>query len=248
MDSLTRTFEERLQEIETYLDLLDAFELQVGLGPGPPIIGDSIITPQQQKILYSSVYLQLYNLIEATITWCVSSVCNAAAKDGRWRPGDLSENLRREWVKHEAKTNVVLNKDKRLDNAVAFCENLIQALPVMAWSIEKSGGNWDENQISDIAGRIGFDLSISPAAYKGIKRPIRDDKGPLVLVKDLRNQLAHGKLSFAECGAGVTVIDLRDLKDKTAIYLREVVAAFDTFVAGHEFLILAKRPGTHNNL
>lgn len=241
MDSLTQTFEERLQEIETYLDLLEALDRQVQ--KGFPEIGGVAITAQQQKILYSSVYLQLYNLVEATVTWCVDAVCAAATSSGRWKPGDLSDALRREWIRHKARTHVDLNHEHRLESAVNMCDSLIQALPVLAWTIEKGrGGNWDEDEIKVIARRIGFDLQISREVYSGIKRPIRDDKGSLALVKDLRNRLAHGSLSFSECGAGVTVPDLRNLKERTADYLREVVAAFRAHIDGHGFLIPARRP------
>ena len=58
-DPLLEAFEERLQEIDAYLDLLDAIQHQAQTGP--PKIGDVTITTQQQRILYSSVYLQLYN-------------------------------------------------------------------------------------------------------------------------------------------------------------------------------------------
>ena len=187
------------------------------------------------------MYLHLYNLVEATVTWCVDAVC-AAAKDGRWRPGDLSSELRREWVRHTARTHIDLNSENRLDAAFAMCERLVLALPVLAISIEKGGGNWDENEIRTIARRLGFDLKISENAYSGIKRKIRDDKGSLALVRDLRNRLAHGSLSFAECGAGVTAPDLRDLKDRTVLYLREVVGAFTSFIEMYEFLIPAQRP------
>ena len=62
MYSFVRSFEERLIEIESYLELLEALENQVRRGL--PQFGEdgSTITVQQQKILYSSVYLQLYNL------------------------------------------------------------------------------------------------------------------------------------------------------------------------------------------
>ena len=244
MDSLTQPFEERLQEIETYLDLLEALERQVQ--EGFPKIGGVTITAQHQKILYSSVYLQLYNLVEATITWCVDAVCAAATSSGRWRPGDLSDDLRREWIRHKARTHIDLNHEHRLDSAVSMCDSLIQALPVLAWTIEKGrGGNWDEDEIKTIARRIGFDLQISRDVYSDIKRPVRDDKGSLALVKDLRNRLAHGSLSFSECGAGATVPDLRELKKRTADYLREVVAAFRAHIDGHGFLIPAqRRPGS----
>jgi hypothetical protein len=241
MDQLTQTFEERLQEIEVYLDLLDALERQVQ--QGPPKIGGAAITAQQQKILYSSVYLQLYNLVEATVTWCVEAVCTAAAEKGRWRPADLVTNLRREWVRSIARTHLELNQDNRLEAACQLCDHLVQALPLIKWSVEGGRrGNWDDEEIKAITARLGCELRISNDVYKGIKLPIREDKGSLVLVRYLRNKLAHGTLSFTECGDGVTVFDLRDLKDRTALYLREVVAAFRAYIDGYEFLVPARRP------
>ena len=80
MDDFVQAFEERLQEIETYLDLLEALEKQVQRGL--PKIGQAgpIITVQQQRILYSSVYLQLYNLIESTVTRCVEAISTAVVE------------------------------------------------------------------------------------------------------------------------------------------------------------------------
>jgi hypothetical protein len=85
-------------------------------------------------------------------------------------------------------------------------------------------------------------LQISADALKGIKRHIRDDKGALALIRDLRNRLGHGSLSFSECGDGMTVPDLRDLKQRTALYLREVVAGFRAYIDSYEFLIPGRRP------
>lgn len=240
---LSQPFEERLQEIEAYLDLLEALEVQAGGGLAPRI-GEALITTQQQKVLYSSVYLQIYNLVEATVTWCVDAVCSAAADGGRWRPGDLAETLRREWVRSIARTHTELSTQNRLDSTLRLFQHLVQGLPVEAWEIEKGGGNWDDEQIELIVRRLGFELQISPQVHTGIKRPIRDDKGPLKLVKDLRNRLAHGSISFSECGDGITVVDLKDLKEKTANYLREVVAAFERFIASHDYLIPEMRPET----
>jgi MAE_28990/MAE_18760-like HEPN len=238
MDTLT-SFEERLQEIESYLDLLEALERQVQLGP--PTIGGAVITAQQQKILYSSVYLQLYNLVEATITWCVDAVCSAATENGRWLPGDLAENIRREWVRWKARTHIELNSDKRLESAAAICDHLINSLPLLELSIERRG-NVDENVIQQVAERLGLTLRLSQTVLTGVKRHVRDDKGPLVLVKDLRNKLAHGSISFSECGDSVTVLDLRELKQRTVDYLREVIAGFSAYITGYEFIVPARRP------
>jgi hypothetical protein len=238
-DTLDQTFEERLQEIESYLDLLEALERQVQAGP--PIIGGATITAQQQKILYSGVFLQLYNLVEATVTWCVTAVCEAACEHGRWKPSDLTSKLRREWVRATARTHLELNEENRLDAAVQMCDLLIQSNSVVNFTIARRG-NWDEQDIQTITERLGCTLQISADVLKGIKRHIRDDKGALALIRDLRNRLGHGSMSFSECGEGITVPELRNLKNRTALYLREVVAAFRAYIASYEFLVPARRP------
>jgi hypothetical protein len=238
-DKLSQTFEERLQEIEAYLDLLEALERQVQTGP--PTIGGATITAQQQKILYSCVFLQLYNLVEATVTWCVNAVCEAASEQGRWKPSDLTSKLRREWVRATAHTHIELTEENRLDCAVELCELLIQSTPILNFTVARRG-NWDDQEIQSITTRLGCELQISADALKGIKRHIRDDKGALALIRDLRNRLGHGSLSFSECGDGMTVPDLRDLKQRTALYLREVVAGFRAYIDSYEFLIPGRRP------
>ncbi len=240
-DPLLEAFEERLQEIDAYLDLLDAIQRQAQTGP--PKVGDMTITTQQQKILYSSVYLQLYNLVEATATWCVNAVSEATADDDRWKPKDLVDKLRREWVRTTARTHVDLNPGNRLNEVVTFCDLLLEAVPITEWSVSRGGGgNWDDLSIESITARLGCNLTIDPAVSSAAKRHIRDDKNSLGLVKYLRNRLAHGEMSFEECGNGVTVADLRDVKNRTANYLREVVSAFVDYIGNYHFLSPGSRP------
>lgn len=243
MEVLEQVFAERLQEIETYLDLLAAIEEQVQ--GGPPRFGTegAIISTTQQRILYSSVYLQLYNLVEATITKCVEAVANAVSDESRWRPSDLTTELRREWVRHLARTHIDLNYENRLMSSLAMCEHLIQALPVAGMEIDRGGGgNWNDEEIYRVATRIGCPLTLSPECVQAVKRPFKNDKGALALIVKLRNDLAHGSVSFGECGEGATVAELRDLTSRTGNYLREVVASFMTFVLGYAFLQPASRP------
>lgn len=246
MESLQEAFEERLREIETYLDLLEIVERQVQSGP-PRLAGEGArITAEQQKILYSGVYLQLYSLVEATITRCIEAVCIAASNGKLWKPGDLSERIRAEWVRSVARTHEDLTHDNRLGSALKMFDALVNAAPVSHFKVERAGGNWDDGRIEVMSRRLGFELRISEPVRVGVKRHIRDDKGALALIRDLRNSLAHGSLSFVECGNGATVSDLRSLKESTAAYLREVVESFNTSIAAHEYLVPEKRPAEVN--
>ena len=242
MTSLTQTFDDRLLEIEAYLDLLEAFDCQ--LKNGPSKMGGGPITAQQQKILYSAVYLQLYNLVEVTVTRCVDAVRAAASENERWKPADLSKQLREEWASLKAETTIPLNQENRRQRAVALCEHLVKNLPV-TWPDDvrtPGGGNWDDDQIEKMSARLGCELQISANATEAVKRPIRDEKGPLKVIRDRRNGLAHGSLSFEECGADVTIKDLRRTKDCAVLYLKEVIAAFSCHIDAYEFLASERRP------
>jgi len=237
----TQPFEERIQEIDAYIELLEALNRQSQTGP--PVIGGSVITTQQQKMLFASVYLQLYNLVEATATWCISAVAKATADGGAWRPGQLDSPIRKEWVRSSARTHTILNQDNRLESTWDLCEQLLQNRPVAEWEIEKGGGgNWDVVAIEAISDRIGCTLNITPSVATAVKRHFRDDKNALAFVKDLRNKLAHGSISFEQSGENVTVTDLKDLKQRTVDYLRQVVQSFKQYVDDCCYLDVALRP------
>lgn len=236
-------FQERLAEVESYLEFLSTMEAQAQQGP-PRIEGaQHPITTQQQRILYSSVYLQLYNLVEATMSRCIQAVSEAAKENSQWKPGDLSDSMRREWVRVTARTHIELAPENRLESALRLCEHLVASLPISAFDIEKGGGgNWDDLEIEAFSRRLGFQLVVSQPVYRAIKQPFRDDLGPLALVKQLRNRLAHGSISFVQCAEDVTVRRLVELKDRTVNYLREVVDCFTRYIDSFEYLLPERRP------
>lgn len=243
MDELLESFEERLSEVKSYISFL--WMLENSARNGPPKIEGCMesISAVQQKILYSGVFLQLYNLVESTMTLCIESVANATYKESRWLPGDLVDSLRKEWVRSIARTHVDLSSQHRLDHALRMCQHLVESLPVAEFSIEKGGGgNWDDAAIEEFAERLGFRIRASRAAYRGIKQPFRDELGPLALVKSLRNKLAHGAISFSESVGGLTVQRLEELTEKLVAYMREVIRCFSEFILSHAYLVPAKRP------
>jgi hypothetical protein len=242
MDDLTQVFEERLQEIEAYLDFLEAVDEQVQ--EGTPRLGGNgaAITIQQQKILYSSVYLQLYNLVESTVTRCLNAI-SVYVVNSSLRPDDLSIEMRKEWVRCIARTHTDLNYENRLESAMNLCNYFLSTLPISEdFILEKGGGgNWDDQEILKLSRRLGLSLTITTEVYNAVKRPIRNDMGTLALIKDYRNKLAHGSLSFVECGENTTAYELRQLTNRVALYMREVVVFFKSSMDTSELLAPERR-------
>ncbi|UFN51603.1 hypothetical protein LPC08_25400 (plasmid) [Roseomonas sp. OT10] len=238
MEALRTAFEERLQEIDAHLELLDSIEAQIGAGK--PRSGPKV-SPQQQKILYSTVFLLLYSLVEATATQCVEAVCTAVDGKG-WRPHDLSDRVRLEWVRSIARTHEDLVYDRRLTSALEMFEMLVAGSPVAGFKVSGGGGNWDDDRIEKMLKRLGLQARLTEETKRGVKRHFHEGMGTLEFIRHRRNKLAHGNLSFVECAGTFTVSELRKLKEGTAAYLREVVESFATAIAGHEYLRPERRP------
>lgn len=239
----TTQFEDRVAEIENYISLLQIVESEAQ--SGPPEIGGYAITTCQQRMLYSSVYLQLYNLVEATATWCMTAVAEATSDGGAWQFSQLDSAVRREWIRTNFRTHIPLNHANRLNCSFDVCEGILSGSPIGEWSIDRGGGgNWDDGAIESISERVGCVLTIATATKAAAKRPFRNDKNALEYVRDLRNKLAHGSISFEQSGENVTVGDLVELKNRTVDYLREVLASFVSYLDGFMYLDLAARPSS----
>lgn len=243
METLMASFEERLSEVDVYLDFLRSIDATAQTGP-PRLDGaEHPITAAQQKILFSTVYLQLYNLVESSMTRCIEAVARATMTGSQWRPADLSEHLRKEWVRAKARPFGDLNPNHRYEAAIEVCNHLVAALPVVGFEIEVGGGgNWDDTVIENVCTRLGLRINAPTEVYSAIKRRFQDDMGPLTLVKVLRNRLAHGSISFVECAETTTVARLIELRNMTVDYLRQVVSRFDTFITDYEFVAEDRRP------
>jgi hypothetical protein len=216
----------------------------VSRGGPPKFVGaEKAVTVRQRQILFAGVYLQLYNLVESTMTKCIEAVSHVAKMSGGWVPGDLTESMLKEWVRFKARTHVDLSAENRLKESLALCGHFISSLPVGDFSIEKGGGgNWDDIEIEAMVKRLGFTLRVTRSVQRDVKAHIRNDMGPLKVVKSFRNQLAHGSISFSECAEGVTVDGLVKLKNVTVNYLEAVIECFIKSLQNFEFLVPNKRP------
>ena len=66
MQLVQEVFQDRVSDIESYFELVSNIELAIGSGGAVfNVVGTPYqINPGQQKIMYSGIYLHLYNLVE----------------------------------------------------------------------------------------------------------------------------------------------------------------------------------------
>lgn len=246
MSDILRKFEARVEEIELYLSFLGSVQDAVsGSAARGNFSSTFAFTPKHQQVLHASVFLHLYNLVESTVTWCIELIESAVSSHEGKNIGDFSEQLRKEWVKAVARTSEDLTHVHRLDAALLLCNQVMNLMPPELKIARNVGGNWDDEKIFGLASRLGLTLNISPTVYSRVRRPVRNDLGPMKIIKKMRNELAHGSISFSEYGADHSVCDLREIADDCLSYLREFICCVEQYISNHDYLAVTAKPLQH---
>ena len=233
MESIRTEFRERCGEIGKYLQAVRFIEEK-----GAEIISRDgthrlLLDLTTRHVLKASVFLHLYNLVESTVTRCLHRVCEEI-ENSSVAYTDLADEWRRSWLQEIGKTNEPLNPESRWETLLSVCDHLVNGT-VVNFRPSLSGGNLDDVSIERIAERHGVALILPDHIKRGVKRHVVDDNGPLELVRLRRNELAHGRASFRDCGRNVSVRDLRAWAAIVRRYLRVVISSFERYVTAVGF-------------
>ncbi|MCE0848048.1 hypothetical protein LVQ79_21190 [Buttiauxella sp. A2-C1_F] len=237
MENVRTTFDDRVKEIEDYYQFL--FFLDQGVMAGSSVLRmqdeEMPIDPSLQKTLFAGVYLHLYNLVESTVTLLLKAVEKTIISEVNTNGiGVLRNEIQSLWLRYIAGTHDSLPPEKRLEKALSLCGYFLESLPFTLEIPKGGGGNWDNENIRALALRMGINLTIPRALNSSVKRPIKDGKGVIQIITLTRNKLAHGELSFSECGSELTISGAKDHIDITTRYLMAVISCFDDYLTnGH---------------
>jgi hypothetical protein len=234
MDLVRDTFNTRLSDIESYFELVNNIEKAIGNGGATLHIDDTPyrISATQQKIMYSGIYLHLYNLVESTMILLIEAVERHTSSSILNNVSLLTDKMRRLYVKSVAEPVDAnsISPEKRLLKYLKLFDQVLGINPVEIKIPKGGGGNWGVQEIEKISEKIGVMLNVNNETYRLVTAPIRDEKGPLRFIKDTRNKLAHGSISFAECGEYHVSSDFRMLINVVRDYLTEVIASYQSFI------------------
>ncbi|WP_318356279.1 MAE_28990/MAE_18760 family HEPN-like nuclease [Enterobacter sp.] len=224
MDSFREDFDIRSGEILAYLDLLRFIE-----HAGSELISAEDaenkfnITAESRKTLKGAVYILLYNLIESTMREAICFI-HETLYDRNIQFDNLKKNLKSEIV-------------KRLKNDSVSVENFIGGLTkgiscgISYGTFNKKklfSGNIDRDEIKEKAIIYGFSTS---SDYNHTKHGEK-----LTTIKQHRNDLAHGNVSFSEIGKNVSYQDLENVSLEVIAYLDAIATNIENYIHSDGYL------------
>ena len=224
MNTTRSEFQKRMSEINVYFETLAMLDRGVCRIVSQTLTGEEEIMPidsELSKILKANGFVLLYNLIESTVRKSIDAILNVV-KDEGLTYGDLSDKLKKLWIKQEVK-NINANDAciRVLDIAESVLKNELLLLKQECINIS---GNIDAQKIREIAQMVGYDEPKDGAALKTIK--------------DKRNHLAHGEYTFAEIGKEFSVKDLMTFKQKTEEHLKLVLTNVEEYINNKKYRVV----------
>lgn len=231
MLQVRQSFLDRVDEINSYYKLLTDIitrEAQL-IFPNEGNVRENF-NVKVSSILKSSANLQLYNLVESTISNCLVEIHTSFTSEAI-QYSDLSNEIQKLWVKfHYDYFKETSNEKDILHNLKILIDTWVtNTLPVTLTYREftkyNTGGNFsgnlDSKEIRKLSEKYGIDFDVKC-----------DEIGS---IKSRRNKLAHGEISFEEQGRQDSLEYMIILKNKAVDFLTQFIQAVDNYIANSKF-------------
>jgi hypothetical protein len=224
MDTVIADFERRVSEIDLYFQHLEAIEEKDGKLSVATSTTRRLrnVNPELVKVLKANLFLLLYNLAESSIRQAITELLDTISSE-RITYSQAADELKRLWI-DVGHCRFKNRSAQEIFGALEGLPNDIIDIPFRSEMI--SGGNIDGRKIREFGTVYGFSCKTHRNANEGVK---------LFNVKRLRNDLAHGLVSFGECGRNYTVSDLRAMKREVIMYLRGVLRNVGRYINARRF-------------
>lgn len=206
---MKKNFETLTQEIDRFLELLKYFEnTLIGLPSDCSFVKLDIKDKDESeaifKALKSNMMMMLYNLTESTVRITMDYYYDDFNKK-RKNYSNIVEDMKKTWIKHSLG---IIKADRIQKQVYDLIESIMDAEYAISLEFENFSlsGNADLRELKGILNNHGM-------IYE--EEHFKPYGGSLRTVKDMRNSLAHGNISFEENGKKLSVDDLTDYKKET---------------------------------
>ena len=234
------TYDSRKKEIEDFLELMEYLEAKENDREDGISSFDKFFYPQGQgihltyqaliNILKSNVSLMIYNIIEYTVANLVDSIYDEIRMNNLSYV-DVNESIKALWRKTILKSanDPNANFSTFLRKNEEIIKKILNHNALDMYSRNTlSGGNLDGNSIREAFESHGIQVEISSQNYR-----------PDILagIKENRNELAHGLVSFVEAVRGESIEDIKRNETVVVAFLDELIQTVSVYIAEQKYKI-----------
>ncbi|WP_160061131.1 MAE_28990/MAE_18760 family HEPN-like nuclease [Psychromonas sp. L1A2] len=172
-----------------------------------------------QKILKANSFILLYNLIESSFKSTLESLCDEI-NNSETSYDNLIPEVKKMWLEYESEYFTKKPKQsKKLDHVYSIINDLTNYVLTIPRTLDGIGisGNVDGKKIKECVKAYGLTS----------KAIMTKPAGKLLTVKTQRNNLAHGDVSFSDCGRNYTFDELSEIKKEVFSYMKFVLNVFN---------------------
>lgn len=229
MEIVKSVFEDRKKEINLYFTLIDFLD-DIKRKDISDKHNELLTNKDLEKILRANSLLMLYNLIESTLINAIEFVYQTF-RENNLTYGHVRQEIKEIWFNYRFSN--AYDKNSHFYTYRKTALNIINSIMcgeslVLDRKATGISGNLDADSIRDVCKNHGIKFRTPSNCHGGIK---------LKTVKEQRNQLAHGTLSFVECGRDFTVIDLNEIKDEVILFMDGFIASIEQYYNNQDYLI-----------
>lgn len=234
MEIAYNVFHERRNEISEALDTITK------LGKTTPPNPQPLVTQRAATLVME------YTWIEATITEALRAVIRKVKKD-QVRTENLNQSLQRRFLaaqtadsmpklKHLAKfTTKIQRLSAYLDGEAIPSESSFPPAKYVKF-LMKDSGNIDHEAIDKICNHLGLKFDKKIHEHYTEQKALTHAQECLTGLRNDRNRLTHGEVSFKELGANRTEKDLTDTFRIIDEYLYAILDIFNEYLENQEYL------------
>ncbi|EOJ63485.1 MAE_28990/MAE_18760 family HEPN-like nuclease [Enterococcus faecalis] len=230
--SMNFEFEKRISEVEYYffcLRQLYTFNEQKQSETLKKKMKNDVYDFQDfLVILKANSFIVLYNLVEASVKNFIIGIYDEVAMQNL-SYNDICDKLKKMWIDvyYNDLSHTTTNYSQHKEKAKKMIEFIIAENKVDFGDEVKLSGNADLQQIKKMFDKHGMNIDSSVIQNAG--------EG-LLEVKNKRNHIAHGNISFIEGGRDSSITDLNQYKDEIIRFLNALNKEVSEYIDNQKYL------------
>lgn len=220
-------FSQSIEDINDFFSLLkyiDSIESYKGIKlTCSSVLPPLLITSTQQKCMRGHAVLMLYNIVESTVVECILAIFDAI-RDEHLKYSELGDSLRNQWLQTKMSNGDTIKT--RIAKTKEIISNINSDI-LFADSVGRFNGNVDLRVILNVCKDFKLQLGNIPNKDKVATT--------LKAIKDVRNHLAHGDISYSNFGSSILCSDILGYKEVTVNFLTFFMDKVEEYISNKEY-------------